>query len=208
MRCGDETLRLYAWDPPGLSIGFFQRVAEHPVPEGFVLVRRPTGGGAIAHTGELTIAWTGRRRRVEQVYADTNAIVTDAVTRLGIEVGRGASEPVAAPDGFCFDSHTRYDLLADGRKFFGSAQRRGGERFLMHGTLVLEPNPWARGAISLRELAGRCIEREEMENAVIESARRHWGMSIDCDTPTGEETVLANRLVMERYGNEKWNSRR
>ena len=208
LRCGSEALRLYAWDPPGLSIGFFQEAVGHPPPEGFVLVRRPTGGGAIAHTGELTISWTGARRRVEEVYADTNAIVTDAVRRLGIEVERGAAEPEAAPHGYCFDSHTRYDLLADGRKFFGSAQRRGADRFLMHGSLVLAPNPWARGAISLSELAGRPVGREEMEIAVIESARRIWGVSMDPDTPSDRERAETDRLVSERYGSEKWNRRR
>ena len=208
LRCGSEALRLYAWDPPGLSIGFFQKVAEHPVPDGFTLVRRPTGGGAIAHTGELTISWTGQRRRVEEVYADTNAIVTDAVRRLGIEAEHGEEEPVAAPRGFCFDSHTLYDLLADGRKFFGSAQRRGADRFLMHGSLVLDPNPWAKGAISLRELAGRTIEREEIENLVIEAASRHWNTSMDPDAPTERETATTDRLISERYGSRKWNSRR
>jgi lipoate-protein ligase A len=208
LRCGSEALRLYAWDPPGLSIGFFQKAAEHPPPEGFVLVRRPTGGGAIAHTGELTISWTGTRRRVEEVYADTNAIITAAVHRLGIEVERGSAEPEAAPHGYCFDSYTRYDLLAGGRKFFGSAQRRGADRFLMHGSLVLDPNPWARGAISLSELAGRPVGREEMEIAVIESARRIWGVSMEPDAPSHRERAEADRLVLERYDSEKWNRRR
>ena len=70
LRSGTETLRLYAWDPPGLSLGFFQRAAEFDAPPGFVMVRRPTGGGAIAHTGELTLSWVGRRRRVDDAYAD------------------------------------------------------------------------------------------------------------------------------------------
>ena len=74
LRSGRETLRLYAWDPPGLSLGFFQRAAGIPCPPGFRLVRRPTGGGAIAHTGELTITWVGARRHVEEVYGEINLV--------------------------------------------------------------------------------------------------------------------------------------
>ena len=208
LRSGAEAIRLYAWDPPGFSIGFFQEARRHPPPEGFVLVRRPTGGGAIAHTGELTISWIGRRCRVEEVYEETNAIVSDAVASLGIEAVRGEGEPEAAPQGYCFDSHTRYDLMASGRKFFGSAQRRGGDRFLMHGTLVLRPNPWARGAVSLEELVGRPLGREEIEEAMIAAVTRRLGVSIEIDIPSAAEEAVARRLILRRYGAESWTKRR
>ena len=208
LRTGADALRLYAWDPPGYSLGFFQRAAEHAVPAGFVLVRRPTGGGAIAHTGELTISWTGRRRRVEGVYEQTNAIVAAALARFGVRVVPGAAEPEAAPAGLCFDSHTRYDLLGDGRKVFGSAQRRGGERFLMHGTLVLEPNRWSVGSISVRELAGRVVTRGEMEEAVIAAAGDVLQTALEESRPNGIELAEADRLVSRRYANETWTRRR
>ena len=147
LRSATPTLRLYAWNPPGLSLGFFQRAADFADTDGFALVRRPTGGGAIAHTGELTISWIGRRVRVEQAYTVMNDIVARALQSLGVDVGRGEEQPEAAPRGLCFDAHTCYDLLAAPKpeakagKVFGSAQRRAKESFLLHGTLVLEPNP-------------------------------------------------------------------
>ena len=208
LRTGADALRLYAWDPPGYSLGFFQRAAEHAVPAGFVLVRRPTGGGAIAHTGELTIAWTGRRRRVEEVYDRTNALVSAALARLGVRVVPGAGQPEAAPPGLCFDAHTRYDLLGGGRKVFGSAQRRGGSRFLMHGTLVLEPNRWSTGSISVRELAGRAVPREEMEEAVIAAAADALETTLVPSESTAAERNEADRLVSERYANDRWTLRR
>ena len=211
LRSGAETLRLYAWEPPGLSLGFFQRAEAfrgRPEFDGLTLVRRPTGGGAIAHTGELTIAWVGRRRRVDLVYEDINAVVAEAVRTLGLEASRGEGEPEAAPLGLCFDAHTRYDLLAAGRKFFGSAQRRGGGRFLLHGTLVLEPNRWARGAVSLRELTGREVTRQEAELAVVGAARRLWGVAFRAGAPTAEEWGDARRLVSRRYGSDHWTGRK
>ena len=52
------TLRLYAWEPACLSLGYAQPLADVDMPRlqahGWELVRRPTGGRAILHTDELT----------------------------------------------------------------------------------------------------------------------------------------------------------
>jgi lipoate-protein ligase A len=57
------TLRLYAWDPPCLSLGYAQPVQDVDrialAYYGWDLVRRPTGGRAILHTDELTYAVIG-----------------------------------------------------------------------------------------------------------------------------------------------------
>lgn len=209
LRSGTETLRLYGWHPPGLSLGFFQRAGEFVVPPGYVLVRRPTGGGAIAHVDEMTVSWVGERRHVEEVYARMNAVIAAAAARLGVPLtGRGDGEPQAAPPGWCFDGHTRYDLVAGGGKYFGSAQRRAGNRFLLHGSLVLAPNPVAAGARSLSEAAGRTVARAEAEEAVISAAADLWGVRFVSGEPTEGEWETARLLVAERYGNAAWTFRR
>ncbi len=209
LRSGEETLRLYAWDPPGFSLGFFQRASESPGPPGFTLVRRPTGGGAIAHhQGELTIAWVGRRERVEEVYRRVNALVAEALRALGVETAGGSGAPAAAPRGLCFDAHTCYDLLANGRKIFGSAQRRGGGRFLVHGSLVLAPNRWTPGAISVEEVVGGRLEREVAEDALLSAAASVWGAALLASDPTPAELALASSLATARYSNPAWTYRR
>src|SRR5512136_2498720 len=54
------TLRLYAWVPPCLSLGYAQPFTDVDIPRlqanGWELVRRPTGGRAVLHTDELTYA--------------------------------------------------------------------------------------------------------------------------------------------------------
>ena len=60
------TLRLYQWDPPTVSLGYFQKYAEYeclgPPAGGLPVVRRQTGGGAILHDLELTYSLTLPRR--------------------------------------------------------------------------------------------------------------------------------------------------
>ncbi len=52
------TLRLYAWDPACLSLGYAQPLSDVDIPRlqshGWEMVRRPTGGRAILHTDEIT----------------------------------------------------------------------------------------------------------------------------------------------------------
>jgi len=58
---GNPTLRLYTWDPPTVSLGYFQ--AHDPIvaqlPRGMPVVRRITGGGAIWHQHEVTYCLVG-----------------------------------------------------------------------------------------------------------------------------------------------------
>ena len=57
------TLRLYAWEPPCLSLGHAQSFKDVDVERlhshGWEVVRRVTGGRAILHTDELTYSVTG-----------------------------------------------------------------------------------------------------------------------------------------------------
>jgi lipoyl(octanoyl) transferase len=54
---GVATLRLYRWNEPTLSLGYFQKYDDrglHPASQKCAVVRRQTGGGAILHDREIT----------------------------------------------------------------------------------------------------------------------------------------------------------
>jgi lipoyl(octanoyl) transferase len=58
---GVATLRLYQWNEPTLSLGYFQQYddrRQHAASLGCAVVRRPSGGGAILHDRELTYSLT------------------------------------------------------------------------------------------------------------------------------------------------------
>ena len=50
------TLRFYTWQPPAVSIGYFQKIAavKKLIPRGVAIVRRYTGGEAVFHSGDLS----------------------------------------------------------------------------------------------------------------------------------------------------------
>jgi len=158
-------LRLYAWSPPTISLGYFQRFADVAALPADVrdlpVVRRQTGGGAILHDCEVTYCL---------VVDDSLPVARqapDALYRLAHEAWRAAlaatGRPVdVAPDSFpmpsprsgpffCFEKPGRTDLIVDGLKLVGSAQRRiprvataagappapAAGRVLQHGSLLL-----------------------------------------------------------------------
>ncbi|RLC86950.1 MAG: hypothetical protein DRI79_09275, partial [Chloroflexi bacterium] len=146
------TLRLYAWEPPCLSLGRAQPLAdvdrEAVQAAGFNLVRRPTGGRAILHVDELTysvVAPQGEPRvtgGIVESYRRLSAGLVHGLERLGMAglvadrrappspTGRGGT-------GVCFEVPSDYEITAGGRKLVGSAQMRAQSVVLQHGAVPL-----------------------------------------------------------------------
>ncbi len=144
------TLRLYQWDPPTISLGYFQRHADHeslPSPAGdLAVVRRLTGGGAILHDRELTyslavpVEHSLVARRPNRLYELAHDAVIAALSDLGLATARGGeTDDSGAARGpfFCFARRHCYDVLLGDDKLAGSAQRRTRHAVLQHGSIVL-----------------------------------------------------------------------
>lgn len=146
------TLRLYAWEPACLSLGYAQPIAdvdrERLTARGWDLVRRPTGGRAILHTDELTYAVIGPAAdprlagSVIESYRRLSAALLAALHALGVPARASdipERQPGADPQGpVCFEVPSNYELTVAGRKLIGSAQARRWEGVLQHGSLPLE----------------------------------------------------------------------
>jgi len=142
------TLRLYAWSPPCLSLGRNQPAAlvdeERLRAKGWDWVRRPSGGGAILHTDELTYAVIVpadhplMRGGVLASYRRIAAALVVALRMLGVpaEMAGSAEKHAFAPNA-CFTRPSDYEIHVGGRKILGSAQARRGGAVLQHGTLPL-----------------------------------------------------------------------
>jgi lipoyl(octanoyl) transferase len=146
------TLRFYTWSPPTISLGYFQSYSDYvalPPPAGrLTVVRRLTGGGAILHDQELTYSLTLPLDHLlimpcgpSGLYDSVHDAFSRSLQTVGIHAVRGPREPGGASHRgpfFCFERHCRYDLLVDGRKLMGSAQRRTRTAVLQHGSLILD----------------------------------------------------------------------
>ncbi|WP_414563721.1 MULTISPECIES: biotin/lipoate A/B protein ligase family protein [unclassified Anabaena] len=143
------TLRFYTWSPPAISLGYHQR----QYPEFWTnllwrgqkldLVRRPTGGRAVLHQGDLTYAviTSGISGSRLEIYAKICEFLIQGWRSLGVELGYGTTGRGYIHNPNCFGTATGADLvLADGTKLIGSAQLRRGEVILQHGSIRLQPD--------------------------------------------------------------------
>ncbi len=180
------TLRLYAWDPPCLSLGYAQPAADVDLPalqaRGWHLVRRPTGGRAILHTDELTYSICGPLTEprlagsVIESYRCLSAALLAALQRLGLPAQSQAAPAAPGPDGkgpVCFETPSNYEITVHGKKLVGSAQARRREGVLQHGSFPLTgdlrritqvlafPDPAARSTAAQR-LLGRATTAQSV----------------------------------------------
>ncbi len=159
------TLRLYRWDPPTLSLGYFQAYADYeslPPPAGdLAVVRRLTGGGAILHDLELTyslmlpITHPLLSAGPNRLYEVAHDAVIAALRLLGITAARcGVTDDSGPKRGpfLCFDRRHCYDVLIDDDKIAGSAQRRTRNAVLQHGSIILG-NRYAQQATATVSIA-------------------------------------------------------
>ena len=145
------TLRLYAWSPPCLSLGYAQPYAdvdiERLATRGWTIVRRPTGGRAILHTDELTYSVIAPVELPElaggvmQSYRQLSRALVSGLEYLGLTVSVAPEVQLSKMERgnpVCFEVPSSYEIEVDGRKLLGSAQVRRVKGVLQHGTLPLE----------------------------------------------------------------------
>ena len=143
------TLRFYQWSPAAISLGYHQR--RYPAAwqslsyegEPIDLVRRPTGGRAVLHQGELTysIVTGGISGSKIAAYQQLCEFLIQGWRSLGVELTYGIKGKEYRDQADCFATATGADLvLADGYKFIGSAQLIRDGALLQHGSMRLRPN--------------------------------------------------------------------
>lgn len=148
-------LRIYQWRSPAITYGIHQRLPDFLVREtqrlGIPLFRRPTGGKAVLHGHDLTVAlvWQPQidRPYPSAVYRAVMPAFLSAFRRLGIPAGVG-NEKAGAPSslsdalqdgGDCFARATPADVVhADtGIKLMGCALRVLSEATLLQASIPL-----------------------------------------------------------------------
>jgi len=139
------TLRFYYWTGDWLSIGYHQKeIPPHwkkLLSSGDInIVRRPSGGGAVLHSGGITYALTFKKTYYKILsYEMVNKWLIKSFRKLGLslEYGNLQKSPITSN---CFGTSLISDLVdQDGFKRIGSAQYRKKGAFLQHGEIQTNP---------------------------------------------------------------------
>lgn len=151
-------LHLYEWERPSATFGYFVQPEElldlaEAEKNGLDLARRPTGGGVVFHLWDLAFSVLVPAKsglfstNTLDNYNLVNRVVKDVVKEfLGISDEIGLIRDDAPYQDqtcthFCMARPTKYDVMLQGRKIAGAAQRKTKDGFLHQGTIaLLRPN--------------------------------------------------------------------
>ncbi len=143
------TLRFYTWQPVAISLGYHQK--RYPEywqnltwqGKSVDIVRRPTGGRAVLHQGDLTYSLITSGfpgSRIESYRAICEFLIV-GWRSLGVELCYGSAGRGYINNPNCFGTSTGADLiLPNGTKLIGSAQLRKKGAILQHGSMILAPD--------------------------------------------------------------------
>jgi lipoyl(octanoyl) transferase len=224
------TLRLYQWTPPAVSLGYCQ--TKHTLDLeacrhlGIDVVRRPSGGRAVLHLGEITYSViAGAGDGIPVAVSAAYRLICDGLLQgfslLGIEAQMGGGIMKPPQVDICFLRGALGSILYQGRKFVGNAQTWHSSSMLQHGSIMLLPqiealvslwhknadspevlrNKLAERMTSLQEILGRLPENEEIKAAIREGITRGLGVRFESGELTADEMALAQDIATNE--NEK-----
>jgi lipoyl(octanoyl) transferase len=231
-------LRVYGWSIPAVSFGYGQSAEkeldlEKLRRDNFHYVRRLTGGRAVLHDAEITYSVAADiggifGENLDSAYKAIALALEQTLKILGLscelEKGSVRDERAKASASLpCFASTSRHELKVNGKKIIGSAQRREKERFLQHGSLILESRLdiaeyllldkkgkerynaiLKREATSLREATGESYEYGRLAAAFRKGFGRAWKMKAEEFLPAGEDCDTITALE-KKYFSDEWN---
>ncbi len=221
---GETVLRFYTWIRPTVSLGWRQK-AEKVVDLqacrrlGVDIVRRPTGGKLVLHHLEVTYSVCSSDIEIfpPSVEGSYRLISQALITGLKL-MGLKAELAEVTEKGYarsllpCFVHAARHEIIINGRKVIGSAQRRVGERFLQHGSIPLSPHDnllrqitplhdlnFSSRMISLEEALGRKVESKEVIPFFIEGFKQFFGVAFEEKPLSSAELEKVKLIEDSRY---------
>jgi lipoyl(octanoyl) transferase len=231
----EPALRFYTWREPTLSLGFFQHY-KRVVSESFLVhnkihvVRRITGGRAVLHDREMTYALAGplqgtfKDQSLKQTYRAIAEALNRGLEKLGIDQPSYSEETGDAvresrlPQ--CFVAVSPYEISGpSARKIIGSAQKRTRDRFLQHGSILLDfdaelqngciLNPdrdISKKVAPLQKLLGREIPLSTLMESFTAAFAEHFDVRIEPSGLTEQEQHLVQTLTRV-YESKDWTER-
>jgi lipoate-protein ligase A len=219
--------RLYTWDPPTISLGYFQSADDIDFAmcreDGIGVVRRITGGRAVLHSDEITYSILFGEEdftpfRMKEIFLFVAQCLVDSLRILGIDsrIAKKTKGSLKSPN--CFASPAQYEIESVRQgKLIGSAQVIKDGVVLQHGAIPLtgsyrEISKYLRGdrafksASSLSQVspAGSCGD------GLVESLREGFSkyLPIEDGALNEYEAGMMKELAASKYSQPNWTYRK
>jgi lipoyl(octanoyl) transferase len=233
----DATLRLYQWNEPTLSLGYFQRYDDreaHAASRDCAIVRRQSGGGAILHDHELTYSLTlppghplghdatALYHAMHNVFIELLAPQLPSQTpRWQLELNATDSRlPPSAEPFLCFQRRANGDLILQSSeitatnsatstyKLLGSAQRRHRGAILQHGSLLVSRSSAAPELPGWQDLTGVPLSTADLAAGVVRQFCGKFGVELTPSELSSATRGRTRQIEQEKYSSRSWTARR
>jgi lipoate-protein ligase A len=182
-----STLRIYSWKPNCISLGYSQKMdrwidGKMARKLGWDVVKRPTGGGIVFHNeAEVTYSL---------VTAIDNPILPEGLVPSYTKISKKPQIPNSKSETrLCFSYPAEYEIVYNGKKIVGSAQKRGKRTLLQQGSVfvrivnneaysILKEPYQKENAVSIEEILNRKVSFEELSRALVEGFEEGLGVKI------------------------------
>ena len=194
-RLQQPVLRFYGWTEAAATFGYFQKYSE--VERATLLrplLRRPTGGGLVPHAADWTYSAVfpaGHEWHSLKAVASYRRIhdwLRLAFAALNVATELAPSCKKTMP-GQCFVGHEQFDLLWQGKKIAGAAQRRNKLGLLIQGSV--QPPSLA-------------LARADWETAMATVAQQDFGVVWTHGSPDAVLHECAGKLALRKYAQAEY----
>ena len=149
-------VRFFSWAPPAVSLGFHQPAEAVNAAAcrrlGWELVRRPTGGRALLHKGDLCYSvalhtTNGNLNLLSRLYRQTGLAIAETIQELGIAVQPSGEDGASlrsvnrSRNGLCLEARVRGEIATGRGKFAAAAQRLFPGGILQQGSILVTAQP-------------------------------------------------------------------
>jgi lipoyl(octanoyl) transferase len=211
------SIRFYQWTSPALSFGYFGNFADIA---GYAtqrdLVRRWTGGGIVFHGDDLTYSIIipatepAFGESPKSIYEKIHCALRDALAANGgrVELAAMGGDATlrrprtarrAVPANVCFANPVRADVMVNGRKVAGAAQRRTRTGLLHQGSIQL-----ATGRVRVAAATGHV----DLENGLAERFVRELSELRTEKSRSNSLVERAEKIAEQKYNTQTWLQRR
>lgn len=195
---GRPVLRFYGWLEGAATFGYSQKYGEiEKLTLLRPLVRRPTGGGLVPHDTDWTYSLifppdhSWYFLKATESYRRAHALIRDAFGRLNVATTLAPGQIKGS--GQCFIGAEKNDVLWQGRKIAGAAQRRTHNGLLVQGSV--QPPPLG-------------LKREDWEKAMRETMKDQFSLQWENLKPSDELEESIEHLRQTKYSQEEYNRKR
>ena len=143
---GTPIFRLYSWEKNSFTIGRFQKLDElkNIKQFGSNYAKRLTGGGLLLHGNDISysivipIKLLGTKN-VKESYEYICSFILNFYKKLGLHVEYAKDiNKELSKSFFCQEGFEAYDMICQGKKLGGNAQKRTKDLIFQHGSIPLK----------------------------------------------------------------------